>query len=52
MLQGYDMEDAMIINKSSLERGFGHASIYKTDEINLRTKLGESKHGRVAAVFG
>ncbi|XP_063964205.1 DNA-directed RNA polymerase I subunit RPA2-like [Lytechinus pictus] len=49
---GYDMEDAMIINKSSLERGFGHASIYKTEEINLRNKLGESRHGRVAAVFG
>jgi hypothetical protein len=27
---GFDMEDAMIINKSSFERGFGHASVYKT----------------------
>jgi len=27
---GYDMEDAMIINKSSFERGFGHGTIYKT----------------------
>jgi DNA-directed RNA polymerase I subunit RPA2 len=27
---GYDMEDAMIINKSSYERGFGHASVYKS----------------------
>jgi len=27
---GYDMEDAMIINKSSYERGFGHGVIYKT----------------------
>jgi DNA-directed RNA polymerase I subunit RPA2 len=26
---GYDMEDAMMINKSSMERGFGHASVYK-----------------------
>jgi DNA-directed RNA polymerase I subunit RPA2 len=25
---GYDMEDAMIINKSSYERGFGHGSLY------------------------
>ena len=25
--QGYDMEDAMIINKASYERGFGHASV-------------------------
>jgi len=26
---GFDMEDAMMINKSSMERGFGHASVYK-----------------------
>lgn len=33
---GFDMEDAMILNKSSYERGFGHASVYKTIEVNLR----------------
>lgn len=27
---GYDMEDAMIINKGAFERGFGHGSVYKT----------------------
>lgn len=27
---GYDMEDAMILNKSAYERGFGHASVYKS----------------------
>jgi DNA-directed RNA polymerase I subunit RPA2 len=32
---GYDMEDAMIINKSSYERGFGHGSVYKTTIIDL-----------------
>lgn len=26
---GYDMEDAMILNKSSYERGFGHGCVYK-----------------------
>jgi DNA-directed RNA polymerase I subunit RPA2 len=26
---GYDMEDAMIINKSSMERGLCHGQIYK-----------------------
>lgn len=26
---GYDIEDAMIINKSSFERGFGHGTVYK-----------------------
>ena len=30
------MEDAMILNKSSYERGFAHASVYKTVEINLQ----------------
>lgn len=32
---GYDMEDACIINKSSFERGFGWASVYKTYEVDL-----------------
>lgn len=33
---GYDIEDAMIINKSSYERGFKHGSVYKsyTHELN------------------
>lgn len=33
---GYDMEDAMIINKSAYERGFAHGSIYKTEFVELR----------------
>lgn len=32
---GFDMEDAMILNKSSYERGFGHASVYKTMLVDL-----------------
>jgi len=32
---GYDMEDAMIINKSSFQRGFGHASVYTTTTFDL-----------------
>lgn len=27
---GYDMEDAMIINKSAYERGFAHGTVYKS----------------------
>ena len=27
------MEDAMILNKASVERGFCHASVYKTEVI-------------------
>lgn len=29
------MEDAMILNKSAFERGFAHASVYKTIEVDL-----------------
>ncbi|XP_063972531.1 DNA-directed RNA polymerase I subunit RPA2 isoform X2 [Diachasmimorpha longicaudata] len=32
---GYDMEDAMIINKSAYERGFAHGMIYKSEFIDL-----------------
>lgn len=32
---GYDMEDAMILNKSSVERGFAHGSVYKTESVFL-----------------
>ncbi|KAJ2078814.1 hypothetical protein H4R24_004221 [Coemansia sp. RSA 988] len=32
---GYDMEDAMILNKSAHERGFGNGSIYKTEYVDL-----------------
>ena len=37
---GYDMEDAMIINKSSMERGFAHATVYKTKTIDLQNNKG------------
>lgn len=32
---GYDMDDAMIINKSAHERGFGHGTIYKVEKVDL-----------------
>ncbi|XP_030383724.1 DNA-directed RNA polymerase I subunit RPA2 [Scaptodrosophila lebanonensis] len=32
---GYDMEDAMIINKAAYERGFAYGSIYKSKFIEL-----------------
>jgi len=32
---GYDMEDAMIVNKSSYERGFAHASVHTTTTVDL-----------------
>jgi DNA-directed RNA polymerase I subunit RPA2 len=32
---GYDMEDAMVINKASLERGLAHGTMYSTQVIDL-----------------
>lgn len=32
---GYDMEDAMILNKCSMERGFGHARVFTTKLADL-----------------
>ncbi|CAN1306662.1 DNA-directed RNA polymerase I subunit 2 [Linum perenne] len=32
---GYDMEDAMILNKSSVERGMCYGTMYKTETIDL-----------------
>ncbi|KAI7805723.1 DNA-directed RNA polymerase I subunit RPA2 [Triplophysa rosa] len=45
---GYDMEDAMIVNKSSWERGFAHGSVYKTELVDLSEKF----RGEDSVVFG
>ncbi|KAI9492937.1 hypothetical protein BDB00DRAFT_764599 [Zychaea mexicana] len=34
---GYDMEDAMILNKSAHERGFGYGTVYKSEIVDLET---------------
>jgi len=47
---GYDMEDAMIINKASLERGFGSGYIYKCETINLASVNDE--RGKCSLRFG
>lgn len=39
---GYDMEDAMILNKSSYERGFGYGTIYKSQIVDLKDMRGSS----------
>ena len=40
---GYDMEDAMILNKSAHERGFAHGTVYKSQTIDLKDEPGASK---------
>jgi len=32
---GYDMEDAMIVCRGAMQRGFKHGSVYKTEHISL-----------------
>lgn len=41
---GYDMEDAMILNKGAYERGFGHGCVYKSyiRELNETSSMGSS----------
>ncbi|GAB7357139.1 hypothetical protein MBLNU459_g7934t1 [Dothideomycetes sp. NU459] len=46
---GYDMDDAMILNKSAHERGFGHGTIYKTKKIDLSEESG-GRRGRSTKV--
>jgi len=41
---GYDMEDAMIINKSAYERGFAHGAVYKSYLRDLNE--GQSSNAR------
>ncbi len=50
---GYDMEDAMIINRSSFQRGFGHGYMYKTMVIDLdeEEKRSVSTGARPALIF-
>jgi DNA-directed RNA polymerase I subunit RPA2 len=47
---GYDMEDAMILNRASFHRGFAHATVYKTELIDLGKKSRD--HGNANYMFG
>lgn len=52
---GYDMDDAMILNKSAHERGFGHGTIYKTKIIRLDEKAksqSRTARGGITKLFG
>ncbi|DAZ96894.1 TPA: hypothetical protein N0F65_008855 [Lagenidium giganteum] len=45
---GFDMEDAMILNKSSYERGFAHASVYKQLSVDIGP---DGKRGGAAKAY-
>ena len=49
---GYDMEDAMILNKSAHERGFGYGTIYKADIFDLKDVAGASRTSPHTLHFG
>ncbi|XP_045611530.1 DNA-directed RNA polymerase I subunit RPA2 isoform X2 [Procambarus clarkii] len=40
---GYDMEDAMVLNKCAMERGLAHGQIYKTECVDLTLLAGKSR---------
>ena len=46
---GYDMEDAMILNKGAYERGFGHGCVYKSyiRELNEGSTAGSKSTFRM-----
>lgn len=46
------MEDAMVLNKAALDRGFAHGQIYKTEVIDLKKHLKGSKSNEVTYAFG
>jgi len=49
----YDMDDAMILNKSAHERGFGYGTIYKTHVIDLaESSRSRATTKRVTKLFG
>lgn len=49
---GYDMDDAMIINKSAHERGFGHGTIYKTKIVRLNEDRSTRSAHSITKLFG
>lgn len=50
---GYDMDDAMIINKSAHERGFAHGTIYKVKKYELEEGGEKSRSSKnINRLFG
>lgn len=34
---GYDIEDAVVLNKASIDRGFGRMTLYKKFEVECKS---------------
>lgn len=49
---GYDMEDAMILNKSAHERGFAYGTVYKSQIVDLKDMRGSTKSAIPTLHFG
>ncbi|KDQ64138.1 hypothetical protein JAAARDRAFT_166137 [Jaapia argillacea MUCL 33604] len=49
---GYDMEDAMILNKSAHERGFGYGTVYKSQIVDLKDARGAIRSSMPSLHFG
>lgn len=49
---GYDMEDAMILNKSAHERGFGYGTVYKSEILDLTVEAGTRNASSTTLRFG
>ncbi|KAF9266268.1 DNA-directed RNA polymerase I polypeptide 2 [Marasmius fiardii PR-910] len=49
---GYDMEDAMILNKSAHERGFAYGTVYKSQAIDLQEEAKGRKQSEITLHFG
>ncbi|KAJ3529741.1 hypothetical protein NM688_g7810 [Phlebia brevispora] len=49
---GYDMEDAMILNKSAHERGFGYGTVYKSQVVDLKDLQGRASSSTPTLHFG
>jgi DNA-directed RNA polymerase I subunit RPA2 len=49
---GYDMDDAVILNKSAVERGFAYGTIYKTEVVDLKQKKSGGSDKSIVLHFG